>query len=113
MASMSALVSQRRGLVLGDECGKDEEFVEHDRASVKMEFRSCQRRRVVPLCCGDCDACQTGWVRHEPQQHNEHRNILNRFLSVVRSRTYKSIELSRAALTVPRYGESNRLVGVD
>ena len=38
---------------------------------------------------------------------------LNRFLSVVRSRTYKSIELSRAALTVPRYGESNRLVGVD
>ena len=39
--------------------------------------------------------------------------IMNRFLSVVRSRTYKSIELSRAALTVPRYGESNRLVGVD
>ena len=35
------------------------------------------------------------------------------FLSVVRSRTDKSIELSRAALTVPRYGESNRLVGVD
>ena len=40
-----------------------------------MEFRSCQRRCVVPLCCGDCDACQTGWVRHEPQQHNEYRNI--------------------------------------
>ena len=41
------------------------------------------------------------------------RNILNRLLSVVRSRTDKSLELSRAALTVPRYGESNRLVGVD
>ena len=39
--------------------------------------------------------------------------ILNRLLSVVRSRTDKIIELSRAALTVPRYGESNRLVGVD
>ena len=39
--------------------------------------------------------------------------IMNRLLSVVRSRTDKSIELSRAALTVPRYGESNRLVGVD
>ena len=37
----------------------------------------------------------------------------NRLLSVVRSRTDKIIELSRAALTVPRYGESNRLVGVD
>ena len=40
------------------------------------------------------------------------RNV-NRLLSVVRSRTDKIIELSRAALTVPRYGESNRLVGVD
>ena len=40
-------------------------------------------------------------------------HILNRLLSVVRSRTDKIIELSRAALTVPRYGESNRLVGVD
>ena len=39
--------------------------------------------------------------------------IMNRLLSVVRSRTDKIIELSRAALTVPRYGESNRLVGVD
>ena len=38
---------------------------------------------------------------------------MNRLLSVVRSRTDKIIELSRAALTVPRYGESNRLVGVD
>ena len=41
------------------------------------------------------------------------RTFLNRLLSVVRSRTDKIIELSRAALTVPRYGESNRLVGVD
>ena len=40
-------------------------------------------------------------------------DILNRLLSVVRSRTDKIIELSRAALTVARYGESNRLVGVD
>ena len=39
--------------------------------------------------------------------------IMNRLLSVVRSRTDKIIELSRAALTVPLYGESNRLVGVD
>ena len=39
--------------------------------------------------------------------------MLNRLLSVVRSRTDKSIELSRAALTVPHYGKSNRLVGVD
>ena len=39
--------------------------------------------------------------------------IMNRLLSVVRSRTDKSLELSHAALTVPRYGESNRLVGVD
>ena len=39
--------------------------------------------------------------------------FMNRLLSVVRSRTDKSLELSRAALTVPRYGESNRLVGVD
>ena len=39
--------------------------------------------------------------------------LMNRLLSVVRSRTDKIIELSRAALTVPRYGESNRLVGVD
>ena len=46
-------------------------------------------------------------------QHTYHRNIMNRLLSVVRSRTDKIIELSRAALTVPRYGESNRLVGVD
>ena len=38
---------------------------------------------------------------------------MNRLLSVVRSRTDKIIVLSRAALTVPRYGESNRLVGVD
>ena len=40
-------------------------------------------------------------------------SIMNRLLSVVRSRTDKIIELSRAALTVLRYGESNRLVGVD
>ena len=30
---------------------------------------------------------------------------MNRLLSVVRSRTDKIIELSRAALTVPRYGK--------
>ena len=45
--------------------------------------------------------------------HNNFLVIMNRLLSVVRSRTDKIIELSRAALTVPRYGESNRLVGVD
>ena len=38
---------------------------------------------------------------------------MNRLLSVVRSRTDKIIELSRTALTVPCYGESNHLVGVD
>ena len=38
---------------------------------------------------------------------------MNRLLLVVRSTTNKIIELSRAALTVPRYGESNRWVWVD
>ena len=47
------------------------------------------------------------------KERNPELWILNRLLSVVRSRTDKIIELSRAALTVPRYGESNRLVGVD
>ena len=48
-----------------------------------------------------------------PAHHYHALTIMNRLLSVVRSRTDKSLELSRAALTVPRYGESNRLVGVD
>ena len=47
------------------------------------------------------------------KERNTRLWILNRLLSVVRSRTDKIIELSRAALTMPRYGESNRLVGVD
>ena len=38
---------------------------------------------------------------------------MNRLLSVVRSMTDKSLELSRGVVTAPRYGESKRLVGVD
>ena len=38
---------------------------------------------------------------------------MNRILSVVRSMTDKIIELSRAVVTAPAYGESIRWVGVD
>ena len=62
-------------------------------------------------CSTTCPA--TSQPHFLPSHSNVARNILNRLLSVVRSRTDKIIELSRAALTVPRYGESNRLVGVD
>ena len=40
-------------------------------------------------------------------------NIVNRLLSVVRSRTDKSIELSRGVVTAPSYGKSKRSAGVD
>ena len=38
---------------------------------------------------------------------------MNRFLSVVRSMTDKSIELSRGVVTARAYGESKGAVGVD
>ena len=40
-------------------------------------------------------------------------DIVNRLLLVVRSRTNKSIELSRGVGAAPAYGESKRFLGVD
>ena len=82
---------------------KMEHLANHDALTGLPSLRLCNERLESALAIDRRNKSQTAVLFID----------LDRLLSVLLRRTDKIIELSRAALTVPRYGESNRLVGVD
>ena len=67
---------------------------------------SSHRSHCQKLCGVGYQSIRAGAHGYRFSQHNRERHIMNRPLSVLRSRTDKGVELSRGVVTAPSYGKS-------